>query len=151
MRSNVCSIFGHSEFIITSDIEEKLTNALEICINILNIYTFYVGGYGDFDKLSTYVLNKLKIKYPQIKIILVYAYLNNNLHNSDKIFINEHYDCTIYPNIEHIPKRYAIIERNKWIVKESSFIIFFVKHSWGGASKMLDYAKKKKIPFINIA
>ena len=34
--------------------------------------------------------------------------------------------------------------RNEWMVRRSDVIVAYVLHSWGGAAKTLDYARKKK-------
>ena len=65
--------------------------------------------------------------------------------------ISKIFDDTIYPDLEKIPRRFAIVKRNEWMIKNSNFLIAYVDHSWGGASKTLEYAKRKKhISIINI-
>lgn len=66
--------------------------------------------------------------------------------NALKIF-----DDTIYPNIENVPPRFAIIKRNEWMVNNSDFLIAYVENRFGGARKTLQYAEKKKnIKIINL-
>ena len=56
----------------------------------------------------------------------------------------EIFDGTIYPDIENVPPRFAIIKRNEWMVKQSDFMIAYVNYPWGGAYKTLQYAERKK-------
>ena len=58
--------------------------------------------------------------------------------------IKKFYDDTIYPPLENVPKKYAIIRRNEWIVENADVVIACVKYSWGGAAKTSQYAKRKK-------
>ena len=53
------------------------------------------------------------------------------------------YDGTIYPPLENVPKRLAIIKRNEWMVDHSDVIVAYVLHEWGGANIMLQYATRK--------
>ncbi len=99
--------------------------------------TFYLGGYGDFDGLAAAAVRRQKQTYPGIELILVLAYLNRELDAS-------RYDGTVYPPLEKVPPRYAIVKRNEWMVRESGVVISGVLHSWGGASKTLEYAQRRK-------
>lgn len=103
--------------------------------------TFYLGGYGQFDLLAVSILRKLKKEYPHINIILILAYLNQKYEKNL-------YDSTIYPELETVPKRFAILKRNEFMIENSDIIIAYVKHSWGGAAKSLEYGKRKKKQII---
>lgn len=101
---------------------------------------FWHGGYGAFDFMVANMIWELKQKYPQIKSVLVLPYLNQSIRVTK-------YDETIYPDLENIPPRYAIVHRNRWMVERADIVIAFVQHEWGGAAQMLRYAvrKQKKI------
>lgn len=56
------------------------------------------------------------------------------------------FDKTVYPDIESVPRRFAILKRNKCMVDKSDFLISYVKHDLGsGAYKTLEYAEKERI------
>ena len=59
---------------------------------------------------------------------------------------NDIYDATIYPPIENVLPMYAIIKRNEWMVERADLIIAYVKYTYGGAYKTLNYAERKKKP-----
>lgn len=99
--------------------------------------TFYLGGYGAFDALAAKTVRQQKAAYPHIEIILVLAYLDRQIDASG-------YDSTTYPPLEKVPRRYAIVKRNEWMVSASDLIISGVTHSWGGAAKTLEFAQRKK-------
>ncbi len=69
--------------------------------------------------------------------MLVLPYLNREFDSTS-------YDSTTYPPLEKVPPRYAIVKRNQWMVNESDVVISGVIHSWGGAAKTLELARKNK-------
>ena len=126
---------GHSQ---TND-QDKVSSWLDVILPALiegGATTFYLGGYGDFDRLAAAAVRRQKCTYPYIESVLVLPYLN-------KEFDPTAYDCTTYPPLEKVPPRYAIVKRNQWMVSESDVVISGVTHSWGGAAKTLDFAKRK--------
>lgn len=62
-----------------------------------------------------------------------------------------HYDSTVYPPLENVPRRYAILRRNRCMVDASGVIIAAVDHGWGGAAQTLQYAVSKKKTIINFS
>ena len=144
----VISFCGHAEVVFSQEdisqlkhiIVEELKNSLET--------KFYLGGYGNFDSICLSILKDLKREYPKIEIVFVTPYLTEGFLKR-RYEINK-YDNIIYPPIEITPKRYAILKRNEWMVKNSDCIIGFVKHRMGGAWKMMEYARRKKIRVINM-
>lgn len=99
--------------------------------------TFYLGGYGDFDRLAASAVGRQKAVYPDIESVLVLAYLNREVDAT-------RYDRTTYPPLERVPPRLAIVKRNEWMVTASDAVVSGVIHDWGGAAKTLDFAKRKK-------
>ena len=92
-------------------------------------------------------MRELKKDFPNIELIFISPYLENkNLKVA-----NEIYDDTIYPPLETVPKKFAIIKRNEWMIDNCDILVAYVKYSWGGAEKTLNYAIRKKKPFINFA
>ena len=98
---------------------------------------FYLGGYGQFDALAAVAVRKQKERSPRIRSVLVLPYLDRKYDVSD-------YDETVYPPIESVPKRYAVLRRNEYMIDRSDVVIAFVTHSFGGAYKTLCYAKRKQ-------
>ena len=125
-----------------ADIERAIINAIEDGIeNFLN------GGQGYFDQACASVVHRLKERYPQIKSILVIPYRDFSIFN-DSLF-----DEIVYPFESHTFSYYTyksgIPKRNRWLVDHSSVAICYVYRS-GGASKTLDYAKKKNLKIIDL-
>lgn len=147
--SKYCSLFGHNYFWSNSDLECRIKSEIINCVENMGITDFLLGGYGGFDITCARFLRELKPIYPQIKSYLVLAYLDKKFDDMDKDYIKKTYDDLLFPPIENVPKRFAIVKRNEWIVNNSDYIMFYVNHSWGGACKMLKYANKKKKDYIN--
>lgn len=98
--------------------------------------TFYLGGYGAFDEMAAAVLAEHKRAYPHIRRVLVLAYLNRGENK-------EGYDGTVYPPLEGVPRRLAIVRRNRWMVEVADVVVAWVDHTWGGAAQTLRYARQK--------
>lgn len=126
---------GHSQISDQDNISKWLDMLLPSLIEG-GASMFYLGGYGDFDRLAAAAVRRQKAVYPHIESVLVLPYLNRK-------FDTAAYDSTTYPPLEKVPPRYAIVRRNQWMVCESDVVISGVTHSWGGAAKTLDYAKTK--------
>lgn len=125
-------------------IKSVLRNTIENLIASQGTTEFLLGGYGDFDGMSARTVRELKDKYPHITSTLVIPYI-------DRDYNTELYDGSVFPPIESVPKRFAISKRNEWMVQSSDIVIAYVKYSWGGASKTLDFARRKKKVIFNIA
>lgn len=114
-------------------IEEQIENGAKL---------FLLGGYGAFDGIAASVVWELKKDYPEIESILVLPYLDRDVDTSK-------YDGTTYPSLENVPRRYAILKRNRWMVDSADVVIANVKYGWGGAVQTLEYAMKKKKTIYN--
>ena len=125
-----------------SFLEEKLLSEIKNLITN-GADTFLLGGYGDFDILCAQIIKNLKQNYPHITSVLVIPYI-------DKKYNNQLYDCSEYPPIENVPKRFAISKRNEYMVDHSQIVVAYITHNWGGAYKTLNYAKRKDKIIINI-
>ena len=98
---------------------------------------FFLGGYGQFDTMAADVVRELKQRYPKIRSVLVLPYLDREYDVSG-------YDESIYPPLENIPRRYAISKRNEYMVDSSYVVVAYVVYGFGGASKPLQFAERKK-------
>lgn len=96
---------------------------------------FYLGGYGDFDRLAAEVVKAKKAEKPDIEMALVTAYLGRHADG-------EFYDYMIYPTLKDVTQRSAIPKRNEWMVDFADVIVAYVTHDWGGAAKTLEYARR---------
>ena len=132
---------GHGDTPDTPQLRQWLQSA--ITVQIQNGATqFYLGGYGQFDAIAASTVWSIKKDYPWIRSVLVLAYLSQK-------HIPAHYDDTIYPPLENVPKQLAILRRNQWMVDSSDVVISCVHRAWGGAAQTCQYAKRKGKMVLN--
>lgn len=105
---------------------------------------FYHGGYGSFDRLSAVAVWEAKNTHPNITSILALPYL-------DRKVSAEYCDFTVYPELERVPRRFAISKRNEWMVDIADTVVAYVTHDWGGAATTLSYAQRKQKNILNYA
>lgn len=133
---------GHNKEDYDNITEQKLYHTLENLIKY-GADEFLFGGYGKFDLISAKILKELKIKYPNIKSVLVIPYLNRRYDLAM-------YDFSVYPPLENVPLKFAILKRNEWMVLKSQVVVAYVKYPFSGAAKTLSFAERKKKQIINI-
>lgn len=142
---STCTFCGHHD--TPDSIRPMLVAAIEKLIVENNVDTFYVGTHGNFDKMALSVLREIRKKYPQVNYYVALAYLPEKKEEYPLYADNE----TVLPEgIENHPRRFAISYRNKWMVEQSQYLIAYVKNSFGGASKTLEYAIKRHLNIIEI-
>lgn len=145
----IISFFGHSRCSISDLSEQEIISTIE---NVAgnNYVEFFLGMYGDFDAFAYRCTEKYREIHPNSKLVFVTPYIHENYCLLEDA--KERFDEVIYPELENVPKRYAIIKRNEYMIDESDFIIFYVtNHFGGGAYRALEYAKHKKKQYINIS
>ncbi len=144
----IITFCGHKDFLETDKLKKQMLNIIKENANNESV-DFYLGGYGRFDAFALSCCKEYKKTHPKSKIILILPYLNESyLKNKNEIIKN--YTSTIYP-LTCTPQKFAIIKRNYWMAKHADIVIGFVKYNYGGAYKMLNYAKKQNKKIINLA
>lgn len=131
----VVTFCGHRDVPEAECVKKWLYNEVELLMQC-GATVFLLGGYGEFDRMAASVVWDLKKSYPDVKSILVLPY-------PDKKVNDLHYDCTEYPELENVPKRYAISHRNRYMVDQADVVVAYVTHEWGGAAQTLKLAKRK--------
>ena len=137
----IITFCGHKELYDEKEVRAWLERVTENLI-VNGAETFYLGGYGAFDRLAASVLAEQKKRYPQIELVLILPYLNRRKDISTC-------DSSLYPPLESVPKKLAIVRRNGWMVDQADVVVSYVLHSWGGAATTLEYAKQKKKRIIS--
>lgn len=145
----IVAFCGHRDFVESTDIEERLAALIEKYARESDRLICYNGGYGNFDYFAAKCVQRLQERYSNIRNCLILPYIDQTFLDRIEIFKN-HFDETIYPPLETIPRKYAIIRRNEWMIDSADIIIAYVKYSWGGAARTLEYAKRKKKNIIQI-
>ncbi len=149
MCSPKCSIFGHSDVYIDNLLRFKIYKFFVTCIKKDKIFEFYIGNNGCFDRCCANILNKLKKKNTNIKCFLVMAYIKN-YNKFEEEEIRRVYNEIIFPPLSNVPYKARIISRNRWMIEQSNIVLVYVNHTWGGANKAFEYAKKINKPYVNL-
>ena len=147
----IITFVGHSFIPSSSTIKEMVKEQIRNNIADAKTVTCYLGGYGNFDEICACACRELKREYADIEIVYVTPYIS--LSEQAKIKEMQNYglcDTSIYPPIEKVPPRFAISKRNEWMISNADLIIAYVNHSYGGAYKSLQTAKRRKKKIINI-
>lgn len=145
----IVTFCGHRDFVETAEAENQLTMFLEKYARENVRLVCYNGGYGNFDYFAAKCVQRMQEQYSNIRNCLVLPYIDQPFLERIEIFKN-HFDETIYPLLESVPRKYAIIRRNEWMVDSADIVIAYITYSWGGAARTLEYAKRKNKNIILI-
>lgn len=136
------SFFGHHDYNPDEEDQDAIIAKLTELVDY-NPCEFLLGGIGEFDMFARRCCLKYKKINPNVKLTLVLPYLNRD-------YGIKGYDESVYPPLETVPQRLAIVKRNEWMVEQSDYIIACVWHC-GGAKNAIEYAKRKKKQVFNFA
>lgn len=125
---------GHSHVNDAAELNVWLDKVLDLLI-AEGADRFYLGGYGDFDRMAAEAVMAKKEENQEIEMALVTAYLGRHADG-------EFYDYMIYPTLKDVTQRSAIPKRNEWMVDAADVVVAYVTHEWGGAAKTLEYARR---------
>jgi len=147
----IITFIGHSTVCFHDKIKEVVKEKIRDNIADNETVSCFLGGYGDFDRICAVACRELKSEYNEIELLYITPYISI----SEQKKINEMQksklcDASIYPPIEKVPLRYAILKRNEWMIEKADLVIAFVDKSYGGAFNSLNLAKRKKKRIINI-
>ena len=142
---SACTFFGHRD--CPSSIKSKLRKVLTDLIESHAVDMFYVGQQGSFDSMVRSVLKELVSLYPHINYAVV---LERIPPKRDEFDIRDYSDTMLPEGIETVHPRFAISWRNKWMLKQSDYVVTYVTHSWGGAAQFAELAEKQKKTVINV-
>ena len=140
-----CTFFGHRD--CPSSIKTKLHEALIDLIENHGVDLFYVGRQGAFDGLVHTVLKELQLTYPHIQYSVVLDRMPSAKDSYD-------YSNTLLPEgIETVHPRFAISWRNKWMIRQSDYVVTYITHSTGGAAQFAKMAEKQGkvvVPLVHL-
>ncbi len=147
----IITFAGHSSVFSHDYVKKTVKEQIKNNISNNETVTCYIGGYGDFDSICACACRELKKEYSYLEVVYVTPYINR----SNQIKIKEMqkgalYDTYVYPPLENVHPKLAILKRNEWMVEKADLIIAYVEHSYGGAYRTLKTAIRKKKKIINI-
>ena len=141
-----CFFIGHRE--ASSEVLPALREAVERHIVEYGVTEFIVGNYGGFDRMAAKAVIEAKTQHPQITLTLLLPY-----HPAERpIDLPPGFDGSFYPpNMEKVPRRFAISKANRYMVDHTDYLIAYAWHPASNARNLVDYAIRKNIAVTNIA
>ena len=139
MGDKRCFLIGHRQ--APAELAPLLSAAVEEHIIRWGVGEFIVGHYGGFDALAAGVVKSAKQNHPQVKLTLLLPY-----HPAESfIAVPDGFDGSCYPpGMEHVPRRFAIVRANRYLVDHADFLIAYAWHSASNAKNLLEYARKRE-------
>lgn len=145
----VISFFGHSNFIGSYILEEKIMSVISDEVGA-GAVDFLLGNYGGFDRFAYRCCKKYKAQSDNSSLVFVTPYISKGYkHRLNQA--SQEYDRIIYPGLESKPQRFAIQHRNRYMIEQSDLIICYVSREYGGAYSAIKYAKRLNRRIINLA
>ena len=134
-----CFFIGHRD--APSSLYEQLRAEIKQLIVNKNVSEFVIGEYGSFDALASSAAVSLKSEFPDIRILRLIPYYRP----SQSILLPDGFDGSLFPEgLETVPKRFAIVCANQYMIEHSDHLICFVRYSFGNSGKLLEFASKKE-------
>lgn len=134
--------FGHRD--CPASIRPKLQETLVRLIEQEGVTVFYVGHQGDFDYMVQSLLGELAVQYDHISYAIVLSgFPGKNIGSSQKTLLPE--------GIETVPRRFAIVWRNRWMLERAQYVVTYVTHNWGGAARFAAEAHRQGKIVYNLA
>lgn len=150
MAGGTCFFIGHHD--AGNELLPMMKDSIERHITEYGVTAFCVGHYGNFDRMAARLLAEAKADHPEITIHLLTPY-----HPFERpVDVPDGFDGTFYPpEMESIPRQYAISRANRYMIQNSTHLIAYAYHALGGAGKLVKGArvleKKGEIRIENLA
>ncbi len=143
---SACTFFGHRD--CPDSIRSKLCEVLVDLIENHGVDLFYVGRQGAFDRLVCSVLKELASTYPHIHYAVV---LERMPSNTAVVDVTDCADTLLPEGIETVHPRFAISWRNKWMIRQSDYVVTYITHSTGGAAQFAEMAERQGKIVVSLA
>ena len=139
MQCKSCFFIGHRE--AGPEILPALEAAIEKHISEYGVTEFIVGHYGGFDRLAARAVISAKKCHPEIRLLMLIPY-----HPAERpVETPPGFDGTFYPpGMESVPRRFAIVRANRYVVDHTDFLIAYAWHPASNAKDLLEYARKRE-------
>lgn len=139
----IITFCGHSDFCTTRKHQQKMLSFFESFIGD-ECTKLYLSGYGNFDQFAYSCGKEYQSTHPNVELVFVTPYLNEKYQKNKLAHVTSGYDAVIYPELECVPPRIAIVRRNQWMVEHADFLVAYITRRFGGAYTTYQYAMKKK-------
>ena len=147
----IITFAGHSSVSFREKVKETVKEQIKNNIKPNEAVSCYVGGYGDFDSICACACKELKEEHTCTEVVYVTPYMSlSEQKKIDEMQKSGLIDSSVYPPLENVPPRFAIIKRNEWMVEKADLVIVYIEHNYGGAYKTYKTAKRRGKKTINV-
>ena len=117
-----------------------MRQAIEQHILEYGVTEFFVGHYGNFDRMAAKAVIDAKVQHPEIVLSMLIPY-----HPAERpIEPPQGFDNSFYPpGMEKVPRRLAIVRANRYMVDHVDYLIAYAWHPASNARELVKYAKSK--------
>lgn len=145
MNGKSCFFIGHRD--APEKIFSSLIESIEVHISSYGVTEFLVGYYGNFDRMAARAVILSKSKHPEITLSLLLPY--NPAERAIKT--PEGFDNTYHPpGMEKVPRKFAIVRANKYVVEHIDYVIAYAWHPASNAANLIEYARRKNVAVTNL-
>ena len=139
MQGRSCFFIGHRE--APEDVAADLASEVRRHITELGVTEFIVGHYGRFDSMAGQAVIAAKREFPHIRLLQLIPY-----HPAEApVDLPEGYDGTYYPpGMESVPRRFAIVRANRYMVDHTDYLIAYAWHPASNARELVEYAEARQ-------
>lgn len=155
MKDKTCCFSGHRKIspIGTIDISIRMRKQIDSLVK-QGYERFICGGALGFDTICALTVLNAKKKYKNIKLILALPCENQTKNWQQKDI--EVYNSILKNSDEviYISKNYfngCMHKRNRYMVDNSSYCIYYLNKNSGGTAYTVQYAKKEGLKLKNMA
>lgn len=134
-----CFFIGHRD--AGGEVLEQLREAVERHITQYGVTAFYVGHYGNFDRMAAQAVKEAKKRHPEVTLTRLLPY-----HPYDRPQPTPAgFDGTFYPpGMESVPKKLAIVRANRYMVDSCTHLIAYAWHFLGSSGDVVEYARRRE-------
>lgn len=147
------AFFGHRYIDNTLQIEEQLEKYIYKLIDENEYVDFIVGRNGDFDRLVSSTVTRIRKNYRSDNsfLTLILPYHTAEYINNQEFFEKYYSDIEISFKASKAYPKSAFQIRNREMVDKSDLILCYVEEKRGGAYNTIQYAIRKGKEIINLA
>ena len=134
-----CFFIGHRE--ASPEVFPALTEAIEQHITEYGVTEFIVGHYGGFDHMAAKAVIAAKKQHPEITLSMLIPY-----HPAERsVELTQGFDNRFYPpGMEKVPRKFAIIRANRYMVDHVDYLIAYAWHPASNAQNLVEYGRKRE-------
>ncbi len=153
-KDYACCFTGHR--IMANEFQDVLPNRLEQLIRKLiseGFLDFISGGALGFDTLAAEIVLRLREEFPQIRLIMALPCPDQTKGWASANKLRHEQICKKADAIHYIADHYSVscmMQRNRFMVDNSSVCIFYLTNQRSGTYKTVSYAMEQNLKLYNI-